>query len=102
MHFSEKDKDPVKTPWYETGYYTLHPENRWFKIWVFVKSLMYLMDIYDVTYSAAFNFERTTEPFFMYLVNAINIIDCVLHFFTAVHIRELNEYTAAVRNTHLE
>ena len=52
MHASEKDAglddEALKPRWYESGTYIIKPNTVYFKFWLVSKSILYLVDLYDV------------------------------------------------------
>lgn len=68
------------------------PDRVWFKLFVLFKSLIYLVDLYQLSYSAAFEFNDhdQTNGWFTF-VSVLNVVDMMMNFFTSVKHIELNE-----------
>ena len=81
-----EDKEVDK--WYATGSFTIMSNNYHFKIWVLTKSVIYLLDLYQVIYLAAQNFSDDNKFFenWNYFVTILNILDIFVSFITSVKV----------------
>jgi hypothetical protein len=94
----ETEEEETKfLPWYIEGTFTLLPNTRWFKVWLICKSLLYLFDLYILTYQIAFDYDQGSLRFY-YTIVAINFLDMFIHFFTAVENKNLTTYAVDVRS----
>lgn len=61
------------------------PNTYVYKTWVLFKSLIYLLDLYQVTYLAALNFKTDEKIFDQWnvFVTSLNIMDIIVSFVTA-------------------
>ena len=98
----EDDYEEIKKDrWYATGSFTIMPNTYVYKTWVLFKSLIYLLDLYQVTYLAALNF-KTDEKIFdqwNFFVTSLNIMDIIVSFVTAHIYTELNMKAQKVKET---
>jgi hypothetical protein len=93
-----EEYDPIEVekevPWYVSGVFTVIPDTLSFKIWVLFKSILYLCDLYILSYSAAFSFDTGADHklkmTWFYSISGLQIIDIILRFFTAVKLVDLN------------
>lgn len=96
-------KDALKKSWYESGVYVIMPNTIYYLIWDVTKSVMYMISLYTLAYSAAFKFEGPNSfETFEFVVDIIQSLDIVHTFFTATKVRSLNNVTLKWRKREIK
>lgn len=99
-HIDYEDEEPGIMWWFETGNFCLLPQTNHFQIWMLMKSFLYIIDMYYLVFEMAFQAHELEEhdhleqhkPF-SELVNVVQIIDMILHCFTAIKQTEVTDWT---------
>ena len=107
-NYEEEIVDPP-VPWYESGKWTIYPNTYKFAVWELAKSTLYMASMYTFAYMTAFMFQTITtslpqEEFewivkFDMFVDVLQLVDMVLTFFTAVHVRNLSTWVKKKRHS---
>ena len=88
----QEEQAPLKLYWVNTGNFIILPNTIYFKMWLLCKSIIYLIDLYEMSYNAGNLYEYAQDyKIFSLIVDSVNIIDIFMHFFTAVKVGELTE-----------
>lgn len=79
------------------------PNTNWYLVWDVFKSIMYMISLYTLAYSAAFRFQgENSASDFEFVVDLIQIIDIVHTFLTATKVRSLSQTTMKLRKRDMD
>jgi len=103
------DEDPPvkKLGWWKSGAFVFYPNTRFYRIWDFCKSILYMGSMYTIIFQAAFRFnsrDKINDTLFLYdyVVDAIQILDIIIIMFTAIDIREMSDYSKNYRKMFIQ